>query len=185
MTSVNIFAVRGKQVPQKNLRYANSLRCIGQTLEGMDLKAVEVKIHEDTFIVQAWHKGQAHAQDFERQYAPEDIKNIEAEGRARRKAVAPPPNLLSLSHMLRFAGNYIDRMRGRLIRVSWQVQSEKIHSITIQYESVLNERGEPVESQVATIEEICMHIYKQKKSVFGGGFDKSAHRSVLGPSHND
>lgn len=184
MTSVNIFSVRGRQLPQADLRYANSLRCIGQTLEGMDLKAVEVKIQGETFIVQAWHKGQFHSLDFERQYAPADIKNLEVEGRARRKPFSPPPNLLSLSHMLRFAGNYIDRMRGRLIRVCWQVQSEKIHSITIQYETVFNEHGVQTEGQVPMIEEVCMHVYKQKKSAFGS-LEKSAHRSVLGPSQHE
>ena len=74
------------------------------------------------------------AMDLEKHYCPEDLRELEAEGRERRKTLPGPPDLLSLSQVLRLAGNYVDRMRGRLIRVSWQDQSDKIQSITVQWE---------------------------------------------------
>ena len=63
------------------------------------------------------------------------------------------------------AGNYVDLLRGRLVRVSWQDQSDRIQSITIQYEPFSVERGEAAESHVTTIEELCIHIYKQRKKI--------------------
>jgi len=63
------------------------------------------------------------------------------------------------------AGNYVDLLRGRLVRVSWQDQSDRIQSITIQYEPFSVERGEGPDSHVTTIEELCIHIYKQRKKI--------------------
>ncbi len=80
------------------------------------------------------------------------------------KPFAGPPDLLSLSQILRLAGNYVDRMGGRLLRVSWQDQSEKIQSITVQWEPSQPGR-KPGEGPLTTIEELCIHVYKQRKKI--------------------
>ena len=131
----------------------------------MQLKAVEVKSHGDNYVIQAWNKGTSTAMDLERHCTPEDLRKLEIDGRAKRKAFSGPPNLLSLSQVLRLAGNYVDRMRGRLIRVSWQDQSDKIQSVTIQYEPWPVDRREQGEAQTTVIEEVCIHIYKQRKKI--------------------
>jgi len=113
------------------MRYSSTLRCIGQSLEAMELKSLEIKTHGDDFIVQVWNRGPSMAVDLEKHYSRQDLRNLDAEGREKRKPFAGPPNLLSLSQVLRLAGNYVDRMRGRLLRVSWQDQSDKIQSITV------------------------------------------------------
>jgi len=146
------------------MRYASILRCIGQSVEAMDLKAIEVRTHGDDFIVQAWHRGTSMAMDLEKHYTPEEIRKLEAEGRKRRRPFAGPPNLLSLSQVLRWGGNYVDRMGGRLLRVSWQDQSDRIQSLTVQWEAV--QPGKPTgESQTATVDELCIHIYKRRKKI--------------------
>ena len=146
------------------LRYASTLRCFGQFLDGMELKALEVKTHNDDYILQAWNKGTSMAMDLEKHFTLEDILKLEAEKRADRKPFSGPPNMLSLPQVLRLAGNYVDRMRGRLVRLSWQDQSDKIQSITVQWEASQAGR-EKVESQLAVIEELCIHIYKQRKKI--------------------
>ena len=151
--------------------YSNSLRCIGQTLESMDLKAVEVKLHGDNYVVQGWSKGPLTSLGFDKHYSPEEVRQIEIEARKKRRENSPPPDLLSLSQVLRLAGNYVDRIRGRLIRVSWQDQSDKIQSVTIQYEPFGFERTD--EHQATTMEELCIHIYKQRKR-FAASADRSA-----------
>jgi len=167
--------------PQTRTFYANALRCIGQSLESMELKAVEVKTHGDSYVIQAWNKGTSTSMDMERHYGPEDLKQLEIEGKGKRKALAGPPNLLSLSQVLRLAGNYVDRMRGRLIRVSWQDQSDKIQSVTLQYEPVQFDRRDQGESQTKTIEELCIHVYKQRKKI-ATATDKNGHRPFLSVS---
>ena len=164
------------------MRYSSTLRCIGQSLEAMELKSLEIKTHGDDFIVQAWHRGPSMAMDLEKHYSPQDLRNLDAEGREKRKPFAGPPNLLSLSQVLRLAGNYVDRMRGRLLRVSWQDQSDKIQSITVQWEPVIPVMGTS-ESQPTSIEELCIHIYKQRKKIPLSS-DRQVHRPFVGVARN-
>jgi len=97
---------------------------------------------------------------FERWLSPD---NFDAEGRQKRKPFIEPPDLLSLSQILRLAGNYVDRMRGRLLRVSWQDQSDKIQAITVQWQA--QSTAEAGAEALAIVEEVCMHIYKQRKKM--------------------
>ncbi|HVO96105.1 MAG TPA: hypothetical protein VMT22_24835 [Terriglobales bacterium] len=159
------------------MRYAAALRCIGQFLETSELKAIEVKIHGDDYIVQAWNKGTSMAMDLEKQFTNGDLKVMDTEARGKRKPFSGPPNLLSLAQVLRLAGNYVDRMRGRLIRVSWQDQSDKIQSVTVQWEPAQPAR-ESAELQTTTIEELCIHIYKQRKKI-NLSSEKNAHRPFV------
>ncbi len=168
MLSIELMTVKAldlKEVLCGRLRYSHVLRCIGYSLESMDLKAIEIKAHGENYTVQIWNKGTSVAMDAEKHYTPAEIKQLEIEGRANRKPLAGPPNLLRLPQILRLAGNYVDRMSGRLLRVSWQDQSDRIQSITIQYEPFSGNRGEQGETQAATIEELCVHVYKQRKKI--------------------
>jgi hypothetical protein len=162
---------------QSGMRYASILRSIGQYLETMDLKAVEVKSHGDGYVVQAWNKGTSMAMDFEKYWTLDDVRNLDAAAREKRKPYSGPPNMLSLSQVLRLSGNYVDRMGGRLMRVSWQNQSDKIQSVTVQWEPVQPGR-EPSESQVTTVEELCIHVYKQRKKI-NLASEKQMHRPFV------
>lgn len=169
--------------PQARTCYANALRCIGQSLEALELKAVEVKTHGENYIIQAWNKGTSIAMDLERHCSPEELKKLEIAGRENRKTPSAPPNLLSLSQVLRLAGNYVDRLRGRLIRVSWQDQSDKIQAITIQYEPWPVNRKDSGEAQITVIEEVCVHVYKQRKKI-AAPQDKGAQRPFVSVNLN-
>jgi hypothetical protein len=160
-------------VPPGRVRYSHILRCIGISLEATELKALELRKHGEEFIAQGWHRGPFSSMDFEKHYTLEDIEKLDAEGRQKRKKFSGVANLLSLSQILRLAGNYVDRMGGRLLRVSWQDQSDKIQSITVQYEAL--HAPEHSEHQVQTIEEICLHVYRQKKKIAAPS-DKHIHR---------
>ena len=145
--------------------YSYTLRCIGQNIEGMDLKSLEVKTQGDKFIVQGWSKKASNTMDILKRYGPDDIKTLDEMGKEQRKRGSRPSNLLNLPQVLRFCGNYVDRLRGRLIRVSWQDQNDKIQSITIQFEPYEERRSGKSDSQVTTIEELCIHVYKQRKKI--------------------
>jgi hypothetical protein len=151
------------QAGPAKMRYSSILRCIGQSLERMELKSVDIKSHGDDFLVQGWNRGPSMAMDLEKHYSPDDLRKLDAEGRQKRKPFVEPPDLLSLSQILRLAGNYVDRMRGRLLRVSWQDQSDKIQSITVQWQA--QPSGEAGAETLAIVDELCMHIYKQRKKM--------------------
>lgn len=141
--------------------YARILRCVGQALDDLNLKAFQVKQQGDLYEVQVWQKGIYSAPEIELRYAPEDLKRLEHEGRKRRRHPPKKPNFFTISQLLRLAGNYLDRVEGRLVKISWQKQADRIQSVTLQYEPLEEQRGEDKPS--ATIEEICLYIYRQKK----------------------
>jgi hypothetical protein len=165
------------EVAAVKMRYASILRCIGQSLDALELKALEIRTHGDDFIVQAWNRGASMAMDLEKHYSPADLRRLDVEGREKRKPFAGPPNLLSLSQILRLAGNYVDRMRGRLLRVSWQDQSDKIQAVTVQWESSQPPR-DARESHSTTVDELCIHIYKQRKKI-NLASERQAHRPFV------
>ena len=177
-------ALNVTQPAHGKMRYAAILRCLGQTLEGRQLKAVEVRTHGNDFIVQAWQRGTSMALDSENHYTPDDVRKLDQEGRAKRNPNnGPPRDLLSLSQILRLAGNYVDRVEGRLLRVSWQDQSDKIQSITMQWEAFQPDRVAG-DSQMANVEELCIHIYKRHKKI-ALATERQAHRpfvSVVRPT---
>jgi hypothetical protein len=155
--------------------FSYALRCIGQNLEGMDLKSLELKIQGDKFIIQGWSKSASNTMDVAKRYEPEDIRKLDEQGRAQRKTASRPSNLLSLPQVLRFCGSYVDRLRGRLTRVSWQDQTDKIQSITIQFVPYEEQRSARSDAQATMIEELCIHVYKQRKKMTVGA-DKLWHR---------
>jgi hypothetical protein len=163
-------------IPNK-LRYASILRCIGQTLESMQLKGLEIKTHGEDWVVQAWNRGTSMAMDLEKIYSADDVRALDAEGRAKRRGSTEPPDLLSLSQILRLAGNYVDRMRGRLLRVAWQDQSEKIISITVQWEAA-PAASETRQGPLTSVDELCIHVYKQRKKI-NLASERHAHRPFV------
>jgi hypothetical protein len=170
--------------PLPSATFSHALRCIGQNLEGMDLKSLEVKIQGNKFIVQGWSKNTPSTMDLMRQYSPDDLLKLDEEGRAKRKIGSMPSNLLSLPQVLRFCGSYVDRLRGRLTRLSWQDQTDKIQSITIQFVPYEEARNAKPDGQVTMIEELCIHVYKQKKKMTVGA-DKLWHRPNAHTTYND
>jgi len=137
--------------------YSHVLRVIGQNLASLDLKAFELQCEGDRYRVHGWHKGTSLSVSIDREYTMADVEQLEAEGRRQRRAGGSRRNLLSLAHILRTAGNYVDLLGQKLIRVDWQYQSEKVQCLTIQYQAADETEG--------AIDEVCIHIYKEKKKV--------------------
>lgn len=169
--------LKGVPSAAAKMRYASTLRCFGQFLDGMVLKALEIKTHNDDYLLQAWRKGPSMTMDLDKIFTPEDVRKLEAEGRAKRKPFTGSPNMLSLPQVLRLAGNYVDREHGRLLRVSWQDQSDKIQSITVQWEACMGSGG-PNDAQLAVVDELCIHIYKQRKKI-NLASDRQGHRPFV------
>ena len=75
-------------------------------------------------------------------------------------------------------------MRGRLLRISWQDQSDRIQSVTIQYEPFSLQQSEQIESQITTIEELCVHVYKQRKKIASAS-DRSGQRPLVSVNNSN
>ena len=143
----------------------------------MDLKSLDVKTQGDKFVVQGRSKKSSNTMDILKCYGPDDIKKLDELGKAQRKRGSRVSNLLSLPQVLRFCGSYVDRLGGRFTRVSWQDQNDKIQSITIQFEPYEAGRSRKSDSKVTTIEELSIHVYKQRKKIASSS-EKPWHRST-------
>jgi hypothetical protein len=150
--------------PASEFSLSRILRSIGQNLETLDLKAFEIKSQSGGYLVQGIRKGTSSSVDVELRYTLEDIKRMESEARKSRRGPARRSNLLNLSQILRMGGTYVEHVEGRFLKISWQVQSDRIQSITIQYEPHERERKKD-EYSTSTVDEICVHVYKQRKKL--------------------
>jgi len=150
--------------PAAEFFYSHILRCIGQTLEQLELKAFEIKCQDDIYFVQGWQKAAAASVDLKRRYTLDDLNLLELELREQRRPGSSRANPFRLSQFLRTAGHYVDYLGARLLRVEWQRQSDKVQCITLQYEAAEANR-EATDSAPGAIEEICIHIYKERKKM--------------------
>jgi hypothetical protein len=173
---VEVKLINSQEQLTAELSLSRVLRCIGQNLETLDLKAFEIKSQSGIYLVQGIRKGTSSSVDVALRYTEEDIKRMESEARTNRRRPAHRSSLLNLSQVLRMGGTYVEHVEGRFLKISWQVQSDKIQSITIQYEPHERERKKD-EYSTSTIDEICVHVYKQRKRL-PASFSKHAH----GPS---
>jgi len=145
--------------PDAALLYSHILRCIGQSLQPFELKAFDIKCQDDVYLVQGWNKGTPRCVDVKERYTLEDLRQMEiVEGKKRRPG-SSRANPLDLSQLLRTAGNYVDFLGARLLRVEWQHQSDKVQCLTIQYEA------SDADDSPGAIDELCVHIYKERKKM--------------------
>lgn len=149
--------------PAAELFYSHILRCIGQSLLEYDLKAFDIKCEDDLYLVQGWQKGNPRTAGIsagvKERYTLEDLRRIDLDEMRKRRAGTSRANPLDIAQLLRTAGNYVDFMGARLLRVEWQYQSDKVQSITIQYQAP------DAEDTPGAIDEVCVHIYKERKKM--------------------
>jgi len=145
--------------PVVELFYSHILRSIGQSLQEFDLKGFDIKCQDDIYLVQGWQKGNPKTADVKERYTLEDLRQMAVVEAKKRHAGSSRANPLNLSQILRTAGNYVDFLGARLLRVEWQYQSDKVQCITIQYEA------SDADDSPGAIDEICVHIYKERKKM--------------------
>lgn len=155
-------ALQLAHIPEAELTYSQILRAIAQTLEDLNLKGFDIKCQDGLYFVQGWHRNTPTSVNVQRRYTMDDLMQLEAEARKRRRPGSKRPDPLNLSQILRTAGNYVDFQRGRLLRLEWQYQSDKVQCLTIQYEACEVER-QAKDLSFGAVEEVCIHIYKETK----------------------
>jgi len=145
--------------PASEFFYSHVLRCIGQSLQHFELKAFDIKCQDDIYFVQGWRKGAPASVEVKERYTLEDLRQLDIEESKKRRAGGARTNLLDLAHILRTAGNYVDFLGGKLLRVEWQCQSDKVQCITIQYQA------SDGDDSPGAIDEVCVHIYRERKKM--------------------
>lgn len=115
---------------------ASALRCIGQTLQHLEIEAFELKRYFRDFRLLAGDPNPPYTALIELNFSPERIEALEREGQGRRGQSNLNLSFDSLPEMLRAIGEYIDNKQGRLRRIDNSCSSTPNNPImTIEYET--------------------------------------------------
>lgn len=135
--------------PKPTVRYQNILRAIGQALENLNVKSFRLEISDGHYVVsgkcrdvkpphapksiikktflrlvQTVGQEKAAPEPFEftgLRFTRRDIELLDQTGKFLRLTLDRcTPYLVSISHVLRMAGAYLDHTNGLLLKLSWR-----------------------------------------------------------------
>ena len=126
----------------QSLSYGQTLRTVGQMLEGLEIESFALKLEGNAFMVSAQKSRQRHERSLrvfwwrlrgkkvesgdmktptsgvlELHYTAADIARMDSEARAKRGRTATTPQAHSLSQVLRAVGAFVDQKGGELLTV--------------------------------------------------------------------
>jgi hypothetical protein len=141
--------------------YANALRAIGQDLEMRDIKTLDLTIMGTQYVVKCGYQTPPSPMPVTLYYSPEDVERLDQEAREKRRDTASPGDFLTLSHILRAIGGYVEKKNARLLRVSNNDSAGNDSLFRVEYETA---EGDHVvdDRSGSAIYEICVHMYKQR-----------------------
>jgi hypothetical protein len=100
------------------LKYRQALRAIGQDLEGHGALAYEIKLHEAEYLVQCDCDLPAPGNLLSLCYTSTILEQIDFMGKLKRTGGPCESSPETLSAALRSLGAYVDRQKGRLLRIA-------------------------------------------------------------------
>jgi hypothetical protein len=148
----------------REFTYDQSLRAIGQALEGYRLVGFSVKSEGDKFVVQG-ETGKTHGlkawlrirKPFgQKTFSKQDIEQLEHQGRAKRKAPDRLPDFRSMPNVFRAIGAFLEMNEGRLLEVCGQGQT-----VVILFQ---NKAGHPQleERTLSFLSDLSVRLYQQR-----------------------
>jgi len=142
-------------------KLSKALRAVGEDLEIRGIRCLDLRCEGDTCIVQCGYQQPPAPTPLTLHYAPDDIEHLDREGREKRQDFSPAKDFLTLSHILRGIGWYLDKRNARLLRISNNESPGTNMVFRIEYET--DEGGAVVEERpVSSLYDICVNMYKQR-----------------------
>jgi hypothetical protein len=141
------------------LNCSQALRAIGEDLEQRGIKAFDITCAEDSYMVQGGYQAPPNPMPLSLCYSMEDIRYLDRECQEKRNQASDSHDFLRLSLILRSIAGYIDRKKGRLLRISNNIANGTNAVFRIEYTNADNERIVD-ERAVSAIYDICVSQYK-------------------------
>ena len=166
------------------LSYAQTLRLIGQDLQDLHLEKFELEINESGFIVKAeivvtesepksaapepktgffqglWKpktispEPRVQIQAIERRYTAADLERFAKEGRTHAKDTTP--DFYKPGEFLRVIGSYLDKKRGKLLKLCKCDQE-----VTLRYQTTHGEEKTELQ-RMSSFYDLYIHMRKQR-----------------------
>jgi hypothetical protein len=136
-----------------------ALRIIGHDLELRGIKTFLIRCEAGLYIVEAGYQSPPAPTPITLHYTLDDIEQLEREARERNDQVSALKDFLSLSRIFWTVGTYVIAKGGHLLSVSNNLSTEKMPVVSIEYETVDDERL--VDDLTGSdIYELCVSLYK-------------------------
>jgi len=154
--------------------YDRQLRALGQSLEAQRIRIFELRQDGDQFIVKGepeqensllaklrhWQmRNRASGTRASLTFTPQDIEQLERQGRAQRSRLNRLPDFHSLANMLRLVGSHLDAKGAELIELH-----KKELSVTI---VARNQSGHPEleERSIGSFYDLFTRLHAQRNPV--------------------
>ncbi len=146
--------------------YATALRCIGQDLERRGLKAFDVRVGRDEYVVDCAYQEPPAPTPVSIRYAIDDIEELNRAGESKRGTILPATEFINHVQMFRTIGGFLDNNEAQLIRVTNNDATQTGSLIRVEY---FTKDGERVVDDRAgsAIYDMCVQMYKQRGKLTG------------------
>ena len=145
----------------RSLSYARAMRAVGLLLERRDLKTFDLTYDKREFRLKCGYQKPPCSTAVELRYSIDEIESLERENLINRSNSRKIIDFLSLAEVLRGLGGYVDKKKGRLIRISNNDLNVASGSVKLEYESSDADRREELFS-LSLIYDICVRMYKER-----------------------
>jgi hypothetical protein len=159
-------ALKTRNTGVASIKCATALRCIGQDLEQRGLKSFDVRLEGTSYVAQCGYQSPPSPTPVTIKYTSKDLQDFERSGEGKRGESSSAREFLSQAQIFRTIGNYIDKNKAFLIRitnndVSGSDSLFKVEYLTRDGERVVDDRAG------AAIYDMCVTMYKQRGKMTG------------------
>lgn len=144
-----------------SLSYARAMFAVGLVLEMRDLKTFDLQCDDREFRVKCGYQTPPCSSTVELRYSIDEIESLERENLINRTNSEKVVDFLSLAEVLRGLGGYVDKINGRLVRISNNHSSIPIGSVKLVYASPAGDRQAETFC-LSSIYDICVRMYKER-----------------------
>jgi hypothetical protein len=145
----------------RSLSYARAMRAVGLLLDMRDLKTFDLKCDDHEFRLECGYQKPPCSTTVELRYSVDETESLERENRINRNDPRKQVDFLSLAEVLRGLGGYVDKKKGRLIRISNNDSNIASGSVKLEYESSDGYLQEEIFS-LSSIYDISVRMYKER-----------------------
>jgi hypothetical protein len=145
----------------RSLSYARAMRVVGLLLEMRDLKTFDLQCDSSGFRLKCGNPKPPCSTTLELRYSIDEIESLERENLVNRKNSGAVVDFLSQAEVLRGLGGYVDKKKGRLVKLSNNHSNLAVGSLKLEYESSDGDRREETFSP-SSIYDICVRMYKER-----------------------
>jgi hypothetical protein len=150
------------------IKYAVALRAIGQDFDRRNLKSFDIRCGGNEYFAQCGYQDPPSEMPVSINYTSKDLQDLDEAGMEHRGKVSTSTDFLNQIQILRTLGGYIDKIEGRLIRITNNERLGADSGLKIEYFNAEGERVLEARTSVA-VYDLCVAMYKQRGRLTGTG----------------